>query len=510
MEKHVHTLNVSKPTTYKNIPAKILVENSDICSGYITNIYNNSILTGSFPNAMKLADITPSHKKDDKTNKENYRPISILSSLSKVFEKIVHEDINQYMGNKLSPYLCGFRKGYCTQYCLMIMLEKFKKALDNKNKFGALLTDLSKAFDCLNHELLIAKLEAYGFSNASLNLILSYLSDRKQRTKVNNQFSEWTDITSGIPQGSILGPLLFNIYINDIFFFVCEDKITNYADDTTPYAIENNFDKLIERLQLDSRILLEWFNNNYFKLNPDKCKLLISKQGSKLSVDIEGETIACQDTVKLLGIKIDNQLNFNEHISTICKKVSLKLHVLARISHFINQEKLRLLMKAFIESQFSYCSLIWMFHSRTLNNRINKLHERALRLVYKDYVSSFEQLLERDKSFSIHERNLQKLAIEMYKVKNKLSPSFIQSLFPERVNIYNLRNNPSFRRGNIRTTFYGSETLTHRGPLTWDLVPISIKNSKSLTEFKRKIKIWKPEGCRCRMCKPFIANLGFI
>ena len=202
------------------------------------------------------------------------------------------------MENKLSPYLCGFRKGYCTQYCLMVMLEKLKKALDGKHKFGALLTDLSKAFDCLNHELLIAKLDAYGFNNATLNLILSYLTGRKHRTKVNHQFSGWTDITSGIPQGSILGPLLFNIYINDIFFFVCEDKITNYANDTTPYAIEKDFDKLIERIQLDSSILLEWFNNNSFKLNPDKCKLFISKQGSKLSVDIEGKTITCQDIVK--------------------------------------------------------------------------------------------------------------------------------------------------------------------------------------------------------------------
>ena len=300
------------------------------------------------------------------------------------------------MGSVLSPYLCGFRKGYSTEYCLIVMLERFRKALDNNEKFGALLTDLSKAFDCLNHELLIAKLEAYGFDQLSLKMILSYLSGRKHRTKVNNSFSEWSEILSGIPQGSILGPLLFTIYINDIFYFVHEEWVANYADDTTPYCIKGNFEELIDELQMDSNRLLEWFNTNFFTLNADKCKLLISNKENDLSIDIEGETILCEKSVKLLGVKIDNKLTFTEHISSICKKVSLKLHALARVSHFMDHNKLRLLLKAFIESQFSYCSLIWMFHSRQLNNRINNLHERALRLVYNDHVSSFQLLLVRD------------------------------------------------------------------------------------------------------------------
>ena len=144
-----------------------------------------------------------------------------------------------------------------------------------------------------------------------------------------------------------------------------------------------------------------------------------------------------------------------------------------------------------------------MFHSRTLNSRINNLHERALRLVYKDQISSFEQLLQRDKSFCIHDRNLQKLAIEMYKVKHNLSPSFMQSIFPSTNKIYYLRNNPEFKTENIRTTHYGSETLKFRGPKTWELVPTCIKDSNSLDEFKRKIRVWKQIGCMCRMCKVY-------
>ena len=178
----------------------------------------------------------------------------------------------------------------------------------------------------------------------------------------------------------------------------------------------------------DTLILIAWLDNNFLMLNNDKSKFLASKREGDLSIRIGQKIIKCQKTVKLLGIKIDNHLNFQEHIQTICKKASLKLHALARAAQYMNQDKRRILMKAFIEAQFSYCSLIWMFHSRTLNRRINKLHERALRLVYRDHTSTFNQLLSRDKTFSIHDGNLQKLALEMYKVKNNLSPNFMRIL----------------------------------------------------------------------------------
>ena len=173
-------------------------------------------------------------------------------------------------------------------------------------------------------------------------------------------------------------------------------------------------------------------------------------------------------------------------------------------------DKLRILMKAFIESQFGYCPLIWMFHSRKLNNVINRIHERALRIVYKDHNSTFQELLNKDDSVSIHHRNLQKLVIEMYKVKNNLSHSIMNNIFEKRHNPYNLRNDCTWASSNIHTVYNGTETISFRGPKTWLLLPDNIKESKSLYDFKTKVKKWKPEGCTCRLCKIFIPDLGFL
>ena len=484
----INELNENKPTTFLNIPVKMIVETSNICSPFISKIYNDSILNSKFPQSLKMADITPVFKKDERTKVENYRPISILPPVSKIFERIMVNQISVYIEKYLSSYLCGFRKGYNTQHCLIIMLEKWRKALDNHHVAGALLTDLSKAFDCLNHELLIAKLNAYGFDKPSLSFIYNYLSHRKQRTKVKTALSSWSDIISGIPQGSIIGPLLFNIYLNDIFLFVDENSLTNYADDNTPYTTAAKVETVINNLENETAILITWFKDNFFKMNADKCHLLVTNHDEDVSANIDGEIIKGNRSVKLLGINIDNNLNFNEHVSIICNKVSLKLHALTRISHFLSTEKLRMIMKAFIESQFSYCTLIWMFHSRTLSNRINRLHERALRLVYKDHTSTFDDLLDKDKSFTIHHRNLQTLATEIFKIKNDISPSFMKSIFPDSINPYKLRSNPEFKTSNIHSVLHGTETISFRGPKIWALVPPDIKNSKNLLEFKSKIR----------------------
>ena len=181
------------------------------------------------------------------------------------------------MNKYLPPYLFGYRANHSSEQCLTVMLEAWKKALDCKYNAGAVLTDLSKAFDCLNHDLLIAKLNAYGFGKAALNFIYNYLKERNHRTKINNIYSNWRSIKLGVPQGSILGPLLFNIFINDIFFFLRKSKIANYADDNTAYATAENINGLLTILKEETTVVLKWFQINEMKPNEDKCNLIACK-----------------------------------------------------------------------------------------------------------------------------------------------------------------------------------------------------------------------------------------
>ena len=271
-------------------------------------------------------------------------------------------------------------------------------------------------------------------------------------------------------RGSILGPLLFNIHIADLFDFLPDVDIANFADDSTPYVTNIDINEGINDIERITSTLIEWFSNNYMKANPDKCHLLTSSS-DKVNLILNGNLIQASSSEKLLGIKIDCNLSFNEHVEDISKKASQKLSALARISPYLNESKRRILFKSFISSQFGYCPLVWMFHSRKLNNRINQIHEKALRIVYQDNVSLFQELLEKDKSVSIHQRNLQALAIEVFKVKIGTAPKILVELFNCRSNNYSLRNPSDFDRVNKNTVKFGENSLTYLAPIIWDQVP---------------------------------------
>ena len=415
------------------------------------------------------------HKKGDTTNVKNYRPVSVLPSVSKVFERLMQSQINSFINKSLSKYLCGYRKGFSTQTALLSLIEKWRNILDQNGFAGAVLMDLSKAFDTINHELLIAKLHAYGFSKSSLSIIFSYLSNRWQHIKIDSSFSDWSEIIRGVPQGSVLGPLLFNIYLNDLIFMLNNENVCNFADDTTPYFCDKSLKEVLDKLEECTEIAISWFDTNYMKLNTDKCHLLVSGYKHEMMwAKIGEDKIWESKEVKLLGVTIDSDLKFDNHVANICSSANRKLTILSRMGTYLSFKQRRLLYKSFIESQFKYCPLIWMFHSRSSNHKINRLHERSLRLVYNDFDSSFNDLLKKDGSFNIHHQNIQGLAIEIYKSLHGLSEhGVLDDLLVVKNN--NLRSNGDLSKQSARTVSYGINSLKCFAPHIWNSIPIEIK-----------------------------------
>ena len=505
----IKSLDPKKAGTFLDIPPKQLKEVCDVVCESLMAIWNEEIIKKKkFPAKLKLADISPIFKKLENILVENYRPVSVLPVVSKVFERIMDKQTNAYIEKYLSPYLCGYRKGYSCQYALLAMIENWKESLDKGGFAGGILMDLSKAFDTINHKLLIAKLHAYGFSKESLVIVYDYLSDRWQRTKINNSFSSWSEILCGMPQGSVLGPKFFNIYINDLFFLFVKTSVCNMADDTTPYACEIDLPTLLQNLESDTKSAIMWFDANNMMLNQPKCHFLMSGSPEHLWVNVGEQVIMESYQEKLLGITIDKELKFNSHLLDICKKASAKVTALARLVKLVPFKKKKLLMNSFIESQFSYCPLLWMFCSRELNRKINHIHEKGLRIVYQDYTSSFDDLLGKDGSMSIHHRNIQKVATEMFKVRNNLSPKIISDLFQLAPNS---KVGKSFFRPNVNTVYRGECSLRWFGPIVWDnMLPERFKSISTLEEFKGEIKKWIPDKCPCRLCREYIRGLGFV
>ncbi len=268
--KIINKFDSKKATGVDKISVKLLKPGKEALVTHITKFVNKSIDSCIFPDQLKKAQVTPIFKKKDPLDKSNYRPVSILPIPSKIFAKVLSEQLSSYFDKIFDNFLCAFRKNHGCQTTLLKLLDDWKFALDHNEYVAAILMDLSKAFDCLPHDILLHKLQAYGVSENSVKLLKSYLSNRQQQIKIGSIVSSWEDIHKGVPQGSILGPLLFNIFINDIFYFIKRGTLYNYADDNTLSFHSPDFDELKQVLQDESKILIDWFKFNCMQANPDK------------------------------------------------------------------------------------------------------------------------------------------------------------------------------------------------------------------------------------------------
>ncbi len=289
-----------------------------------------------------------------------------------------------------------------------------------------------------------------------------------------------------------------------------DTEICNYADATPIFPCGPDLGSILESLEKDAALLSLWFENNYMKMNENKSHLpVFGNKDGEVTVNISGFLIKESDEEKLLGVTLDKKMSFKTHVNNLCKKASQKLHALARVSRYMEKPQLELTMTSFVMSHFSYCPLVWMFHDRKSNNKINKIHERALRIIHKDSTSNFEELLIKSNSVSVHQRNLQLLQTEISKTVNNLNPAFMAEVFVSKDMPYSLRGNNNLVLPKARTNQYGIDTIRFIGQKLWQTLPREIKESQSLEIFKRNIKSIKTFDCSCKLCKHFISNLGF-
>jgi hypothetical protein len=503
VEKQINKINIKKATGIDQISPKILKIAKHAVVAPITQLINLSINTCTFPDKLKIAQVVPIHKKNSTLLKGNYRPVSILPTISKNFERAIDEQLVTFFYLHFNIYLSAFRSGYSCQDTLIRIIEDWKNLLDNNQYVAAILMDLSKAFDCLPHNLLLLKLENYGVSENSLKLLQSYLTGRKQCVKIGSVCSSFLDIYKGVPQGSILGPVMFNIFINDIFDFVKKGDLHNYADDNTLSYGSNSVDDVIETLEEQSAILIKWFTENHMQANPDKFQAISigrKTHEKNLSFMLQGNKIDCEDEVKLLGVTFDFKLTFNSHVSHICKKASQQLNVLKRIGNNLSKLGKLTIYYSFILSNFNYCPLVWHFCGESNTKKLEKIQERALRFIYNDSDSSYENLLEKSQLPSLRLRRLRSMAIEVFKIINKQTPVYLHDLVTIKKSSYSFRYNNTVNIPRVNTTRYGLHSLRYGAAKLWNELPNDLREGISLNNFKNLISKWDGDGCSCSFC----------
>ena len=466
---------------------------------YITLIINQSINTGIFPMELKIAKVLPIHKKDENNNFNNYRPISILSSLSKVFERVIHDQLyNHFTQNNLfycSQY--GFRHKHSTELAALEVLDRVTCSMDKNEIPVNIYLDLSKAFDTLDHHILLLKLKYYGLHGISLRLLESYLSNRMQYVMINDCSSKLIPITTGVPQGSILGPLLFVIYSNDLVN-ACElFKPIVYADDTTLFTVFEASGRSRHEFENDInnelKLLDKWFKVNKLSVNKSKTKAMMfhtkQRKIDSFNIQLDGENIEFVKEFNYLGITFDCHLSWKPHINKVSKKISQTVGIMTRLKHFLPNYILLTLYNSLVLPYLNYGLLVW----GTASHKLKLLQKRAIRTINNaKYNAHTEPLFKSLQLLKIGDLwKLQDLKF-LYKLKNSQLPTYFQSIFIQQsdVHSYNTRNLAQYRMPQSKHLFVNN-SIRFRLPDIINSCPSNIKDKIQTHSYPGYIKYVK-------------------
>ena len=500
----ISSLSTSKACGPNSIPTHILKNNIDLLVSPLKHIINLSFSEGCFPQLLKLAEVCPIFKKKDKNRCENYRPISLLSNLSKIFERAMHTRIYEFLESHsiFSDLQFGFRKKHSTNHALLNIIENIKEKLDQNIFSCGVFIDLEKAFDTVNHKILVEKLEFYGIRGLCNQWFVSYLSNRKQQVRLDGTKSSYLDITCGVPQGSILGPLLFLIYINDMKNSVKNSVVHHFADDTNLLCSDANEKILKKKMNEDLKLIFTWLCSNRLSLNVDKTEFIVFRPPRKVfenrfTLSLNRITLYESTKIKYLGLILDKALSWKHHIFELRKKLSRAVGILYKMRSIgTPQNVLVSLYYSLFHSHMSYGICVYGLADLKYTSKIALIQKRAIRILSKAPHNAHTQplfsklgILNFDKTFELQ------LSILMWQYDHGKLPNCFNSYFKKirSIHKHNTRASSSKKLSEnvpARTDFYGKKSLHFIGPRVFNkIVELDFFTScNSVVGFKTNLK----------------------
>ena len=497
----ITSLDTSKSSGPCPISTKFLKLIATETSTILSEICNNSFREGIFPDLNKIAKVIPCHKKGSTKDVNNFRPISLLSIFSKIMEKLMASRLNRFLEEHsiIFPNQYGFRAGCSTTHSLISITETIKKTMENEKYGCGVFIDLKKAFDTVNHEILLLKLEHYGIRNAALKWFRSYLTDRKQYVYLSGVNSEVKSISCGVPQGSVLGPLLFLLYINDLPNISKKLKFFLFADDTNIYFESDNPTDLEKIMNKELGKLFEWLCLNRLSLNISKTNFIIfqSKNKPKVNVTILINKKAIEEVkcVKYLGVLIDSQLTFRNHIDELTKKISRAIGVLYKLRPYVTTKILTNVYYAIVYPFLLYGIVIWGNASVNLINPIHILQKKFVRMatfndnypIPRGPLAHTPLLFYELKLLTIFDIFKLQVGKFVYESLNNIGPSSSIVKFTRACEVHNHNTRYAGVGGffvhSVRTCQYGDKGLNKEGTNIWDTIPNTIQDSVSNKSF---------------------------